>query len=248
MDINDISAFLDTLANEIQFSNQQPLPPVVTNGVTSTITNSDVNGIGQGTTQTNSQPSSQNNNPTTNGLPNGTTATPSPPPETGALPVQLPVRKSRKGPAPKLFGNELCKICDSKATGFHYNVLSCEACKNFFRRAVVHHLKYECKTGQRNCSVRTGHRPRCQYCRLSKCKDAGMKTDYINRGKPNKNSPPEPSIGEPYKTIIDDILSAWKEMDTLTDDELQAMNIGQNLNCGQKEAFLFMSMCCYKSA
>ena len=29
--------------------------------------------------------------------------------------------------------------------------------------------------------------------------------------------------GEPYKTIIDDILSAWKEMDTLTDDELQAM-------------------------
>ena len=90
-----------------------------------------------------------------------------------------------------------------------------------------------------------------------------MKTDYINRGKPNKNSPPEPSIGkfknwksknmrhidfdfaklfpqwksesmisrvyfwiskgEPYKTIIDDILSAWKEMDTLTDDELQAM-------------------------
>lgn len=247
MDINDISAFLDTLANEIQFSNQQPLPPVVTNGVTSTITNSDVNGIGQGTTQTNSQPSSQNNNPTTNGLPNGTTATPSPPPETGALPVQLPVRKSRKGPAPKLFGNELCKICDSKATGFHYNVLSCEACKNFFRRAVVHHLKYECKTGQRNCSVRTGHsiprRPRCQYCRLSKCKDAGMKTDYINRGKPNKNSPPEPSIGEPYKTIIDDILSAWKEMDTLTDDELQAMNIGQNLNCGQKEAFLFMSQC-----
>ena len=24
----------------------------------------------------------------------------------------------------------------------------------------------------------------------------GMKTDYINRGKPNKNSPPEPSIGK----------------------------------------------------
>ena len=38
-------------------------------------------------------------------------------------------KKSKKGPAPKLFGNERCKICDSKATGFHYNVLSCEACK-----------------------------------------------------------------------------------------------------------------------
>ena len=48
------------------------------------------------------------------------------------LPDQ-PVKKSRKGPAPKLFGNELCKICDAKATGFHYNVLSCEACKVSFR-------------------------------------------------------------------------------------------------------------------
>ena len=27
-----------------------------------------------------------------------------------------------------------------------------------------------------------------------------MKTDYINRGKPNKNSPPEPSIGKFTKT------------------------------------------------
>ena len=78
--------------------------------------------------QTSSLPNGQNNNPTSNGVTNGETATPSPPPE-GPLPVQLPVRKSRKGPAPKLFGNELCKICDSKATGFHYNVLSCEACK-----------------------------------------------------------------------------------------------------------------------
>lgn len=40
-----------------------------------------------------------------------------------------PRKKSKKGPAPKLFGNEKCKICDSRATGFHYNVLSCEACK-----------------------------------------------------------------------------------------------------------------------
>ena len=41
----------------------------------------------------------------------------------------MPRKKSKKGPAPKLFGNERCKICDSRATGFHYNVLSCEACK-----------------------------------------------------------------------------------------------------------------------
>ena len=44
----------------------------------------------------------------------------------------VPRKKSKKGPAPKLFGNERCKICDSRATGFHYNVLSCEACKVSF--------------------------------------------------------------------------------------------------------------------
>ena len=44
-------------------------------------------------------------------------------------PMMMPRKKSKKGPAPKLFGNEKCKICESRATGFHYNVLSCEACK-----------------------------------------------------------------------------------------------------------------------
>ena len=51
---------------------------------------------------------------------------------------EMPKRKSKKGPAPKLFGNEKCKICESRATGFHYNVLSCEACKvsNFWLETV----------------------------------------------------------------------------------------------------------------
>ena len=35
----------------------------------------------------------------------------------------------RKGPAPKLLGDELCEICGQTANGFHYNVLSCEGCK-----------------------------------------------------------------------------------------------------------------------
>ena len=47
--------------------------------------------------------------------------------------------------------------------------------QNFFRRAVVHNLNYECKIGQENCSVQAGHRPRCQYCRMKKCRDMGMK-------------------------------------------------------------------------
>ena len=37
-------------------------------------------------------------------------------------------------------------------------------------------------------------RPRCQYCRLAKCKQAGMKTDYINRGRGNASQKKSPKI------------------------------------------------------
>ena len=30
--------------------------------------------------------------------------------------------------------------------------------QNFFRRAVVHNLRYECKVGNRTCIVKAGHR------------------------------------------------------------------------------------------
>ena len=40
--------------------------------------------------------------------------------------------KRKKGPAPKLDGDEKCTVCYDKASGYHYGVLSCEGCKGKF--------------------------------------------------------------------------------------------------------------------
>ncbi|XP_041054342.1 oxysterols receptor LXR-alpha [Carcharodon carcharias] len=81
--------------------------------------------------------------------------------------------KRKKGPAPKMLGNELCSVCGDKASGFHYNVLSCEGCKGFFRRSVIKGAQYSCKnSGQ--CQMDMYMRRKCQECRLRKCRQAGM--------------------------------------------------------------------------
>ncbi|XP_008335524.1 oxysterols receptor LXR-alpha [Cynoglossus semilaevis] len=81
--------------------------------------------------------------------------------------------KRKKGPAPKMLGNEVCSVCGDKASGFHYNVLSCEGCKGFFRRSVIKGAKYSCKNNGR-CEMDMYMRRKCQQCRLRKCREAGM--------------------------------------------------------------------------
>ncbi|KAJ8394923.1 hypothetical protein AAFF_G00040460 [Aldrovandia affinis] len=81
--------------------------------------------------------------------------------------------KRKKGPAPKMLGNEVCSVCGDKASGFHYNVLSCEGCKGFFRRSVIKSAQYACKNSGK-CEMDMYMRRKCQECRLRKCREAGM--------------------------------------------------------------------------
>ncbi len=37
-----------------------------------------------------------------------------------------------------------CKVCSDEATGIHYGVETCEACKVFFRRFLNKYTKYSC--------------------------------------------------------------------------------------------------------
>lgn len=70
----------------------------------------------------------------------------------------------------------ICRICGDTASGNHFGVQSCEACKSFFRRSVRASARYACR-GSRNCAIEKHTRNRCQYCRLQKCMANGMRKE-----------------------------------------------------------------------
>ncbi|XP_077965879.1 uncharacterized protein LOC120336177 [Styela clava] len=86
--------------------------------------------------------------------------------------------KRKKGPAPKLDGTEICLICGDHASGYHYNTLSCEGCKGFFRRTVIKGANYQCKA-QGDCQMDLYMRRKCQKCRFDKCKLVGMREECV---------------------------------------------------------------------
>ncbi|XP_032432794.1 nuclear receptor subfamily 2 group C member 2 isoform X2 [Xiphophorus hellerii] len=73
---------------------------------------------------------------------------------------------------------EYCVVCGDKASGRHYGAVSCEGCKGFFKRSVRKNLTYSCRSKQ-DCVINKHHRNRCQFCRLRKCLNMGMKTDSV---------------------------------------------------------------------
>uniref|UniRef100_A0A1I7TAT5 Nuclear Hormone Receptor family n=1 Tax=Caenorhabditis tropicalis TaxID=1561998 RepID=A0A1I7TAT5_9PELO len=80
-------------------------------------------------------------------------------------------------PAPS---HSSCKICDQRAHGNHFGVMSCRACAAFFRRSAVtsfDSFHAICVTAFRNkkmCTILENGRYKCKKCRLKKCYDKGM--------------------------------------------------------------------------
>ncbi|CAK9292155.1 unnamed protein product [Gordionus sp. m RMFG-2023] len=67
----------------------------------------------------------------------------------------------------------ICRICNDKATGLHYGIITCEGCKGFFKRTVQNKRVYTC-LADGNCEITKTQRNRCQYCRFQKCLVQGM--------------------------------------------------------------------------
>lgn len=72
-----------------------------------------------------------------------------------------------------------CRVCGDIASGNHFGVQSCEACKSFYRRSIRSNTRYACR-GNRSCTIEKHTRNRCQYCRLRKCAAMGMRKEGEN--------------------------------------------------------------------
>uniref|UniRef100_A0A8C0JZ69 Nuclear receptor subfamily 2 group C member 2 n=1 Tax=Canis lupus dingo TaxID=286419 RepID=A0A8C0JZ69_CANLU len=72
----------------------------------------------------------------------------------------------------------LAKVKNQRVSGRHYGAVSCEGCKGFFKRSVRKNLTYSCRSNQ-DCIINKHHRNRCQFCRLKKCLEMGMKMESV---------------------------------------------------------------------
>jgi hypothetical protein len=61
-----------------------------------------------------------------------------------------------------------CLVCGDVASGFHYGVSSCEACKAFFKRTIQGNIDYTCPVAN-TCEINKRRRKACQACRWVPC-------------------------------------------------------------------------------
>ncbi|KAL4647463.1 hypothetical protein GN956_G7981 [Arapaima gigas] len=72
----------------------------------------------------------------------------------------------------------LCLVCGDMASGYHYGVASCEACKAFFKRTIQGNIEYSCPVTN-ECEITKRRRKSCQACRFQKCLRAGMMKEGV---------------------------------------------------------------------
>uniref|UniRef100_A0A1I8J0G5 Nuclear receptor domain-containing protein n=1 Tax=Macrostomum lignano TaxID=282301 RepID=A0A1I8J0G5_9PLAT len=75
-------------------------------------------------------------------------------------------------------GGGSCRICGDRGAGAHYGVVTCVACKSFFKRTVQQCLTYRCEQNG-SCQIHQATRRLCQACRFQRCLRCGMRTDLV---------------------------------------------------------------------
>uniref|UniRef100_A0A1I7TIY9 Nuclear receptor domain-containing protein n=1 Tax=Caenorhabditis tropicalis TaxID=1561998 RepID=A0A1I7TIY9_9PELO len=91
------------------------------------------------------------------------------------LPAPAPIRKIRNV---RKSDKHHCSVCGDRPTGYHYDVLSCNGCKTFFRRTIINRRTFTCTKGG-NCQFTKDFRCACRACRFDKCVRVGMNPTAI---------------------------------------------------------------------
>ncbi|XP_062862427.1 nuclear receptor subfamily 1 group I member 2 isoform X1 [Trichomycterus rosablanca] len=115
---------------------------------------------------------------------------------------------------------KVCQVCGDTATGYHFNAMTCEGCKGFFRRAMKGRPNFRCAF-QNKCVITKSNRRQCQSCRLQKCLSIGMLKELIMSDKDvekrrmlilKKRMAEEPiPLSQEQDVVIQELLSAHRK-------------------------------------
>ena len=79
--------------------------------------------------------------------------------------------------------NQLCRVCEEPAAGFHFGAFTCEGCKSFFGRFCNNQTTIpDCKNSYK-CVIDKRNRTSCKACRLRKCLAVGMSKSGCRYGR-----------------------------------------------------------------
>ncbi|XP_053597273.1 steroid hormone receptor ERR2 isoform X6 [Microplitis demolitor] len=124
----------------------------------------------------------------------------------------------------------LCLVCGDVASGFHYGVASCEACKAFFKRTIQGNIEYTCPANG-ECEINKRRRKACQACRFQKCLRQGMlkegvRLDRVRGGRQKYRRATDPYL--PVKTVTLEDNKMIEALVACEPDTLQVFNTTTN--------------------
>nr|AVO63740.1 hormone receptor 96-1 [Tetranychus cinnabarinus] len=74
----------------------------------------------------------------------------------------------------------VCRVCSDRASGYNFDILTCEPCKYFFSRNIYRLDELQCPRNN-DCPIDRMTRKGCRKCRLVKCFQVGMHRNRIRK-------------------------------------------------------------------
>ncbi|XP_071562241.1 estrogen-related receptor isoform X8 [Temnothorax nylanderi] len=126
----------------------------------------------------------------------------------------------------------LCLVCGDVASGFHYGVASCEACKAFFKRTIqasnfTGNIEYTCPANG-ECEINKRRRKACQACRFQKCLRQGMLKEGVRLDRVRGGRQKYRRSTDPYTPVKNATLEDNKMVEALTACEPDMLQVSNN--------------------